>query len=132
MRVWRVANAWDLTKGPYGHELQKQLDRYNAYNDSNLDWCDFEYQTDNTPRHRPCPYGDNLPDVGEDEYFAFESVAHFLNWFDSVDDRRRLDEVGYALYELEVPDELVRKGWRQVVFDIDSAEIVTKHTLEGS
>lgn len=123
--VYRLARKQNFTHGPYGTYLWEAADEYevNAF--------ELWYQVEKTPTNRPVPYNDGLDvDIPAHYYFGFDSVEQFRCWFDEPEDLAALHLMGYVLYELEVPDTSIMRGYRQVVFSMNTKRIVAKHSLK--
>lgn len=126
MRVYRVAfdHGGETPIGPYRVEDLRYRDRYDAL-------CDVsdDLGSDHMDDEHPSPWFE--PALGhyiaDEECCCFTSLRRMRSWFKGW--RRKLHEVGFELWVYEVPEEYVRRGDYQAVFEIDEAALVERRPL---
>lgn len=127
MRVFRVEHrsiknyTTGHAAGPYG---------YFTEHDDISKVADTLANTHNSTNGHPGPYQDGLGDyVASDTVFGCPSYDITRQWFWGF--LTRLRRVGFVASEYEVPAHYVRRGksQRQLLFNIDKAQLVAHHAL---
>jgi len=112
--VWRVEHP-ESGRGPHHHATYLETDNNPSYGL----WSDYESGLD--AQHHPLPHQDGLRNVDYDGMlFGFASLWKLKEWFNE-NDRAIMYDFGFHIVTFLVPDDKVKKGWMQLVFDEHSA-----------
>ncbi|MFD5308196.1 hypothetical protein [Streptomyces ardesiacus] len=126
MRVFRVCHRWHdrsghgIGTGPYAFGYTS-FPEYAANLVDPMRWC-------HQGGTHPSPWVDGIEDYERHDVCGFLSMEDLNTWFEHHW-RLRLHQAGFRTTEFEVPEEAVKRGGSQIMFDARKAVAKRHHTL---
>lgn|SRR5690349_16863651 len=116
MIVYRVA-----TRKGHGPYISEHLNSHQNYYLEDMRW-------DHADSLHPNPFTESPPlGIQPWQICAFASQDDLLSWFDGYEEL--LDELGFLVWEIEIPEECVTRMSRQILIDKTRTCTVATYTL---